>query len=36
VKKGTNAELLKMFNEGLAKLKANGEYQKILDKYTGK
>lgn len=36
VKKGTNVELLKMFNEGLAKLKANGEYQKILDKYTGK
>jgi len=36
VKKGTNAELLKMFNDGLAKLKANGEYQKIVDKYTGK
>jgi polar amino acid transport system substrate-binding protein len=33
VKKGANAELLKMFNDGLAKLKANGEYQKIVDKY---
>lgn len=34
VKKGQNQELLKMFNEGLAKLKANGEYDKIIKKYT--
>ena len=34
VKKGQNQELLKKFNEGLAKLKANGEYDKIIKKYT--
>lgn len=34
VKKGQSQELLKMFNEGLAKLKANGEYDKIIKKYT--
>ena len=34
VKKGQNQELLKMFNEGLAKLNANGEYDKIIKKYT--
>lgn len=34
VKKGQNQELLKMFNEGLAKLKASGEYDKIIKKYT--
>ena len=33
VKKGTNPELIQMFNKGLANLKANGEFQKILDKY---
>lgn len=33
VKKGTDPELIEMFNNGLANLKANGEYQKILDKY---
>ncbi|WP_261817807.1 transporter substrate-binding domain-containing protein [Vibrio gallicus] len=33
VKKGQNAELLKMFNEGLAKIKANGTYEKILSQY---
>lgn len=33
VKKGENAELLKMFNDGYAKLKGNGKYQEILDKY---
>ena len=33
VKKGTNPELIQMFNNGLANLKANGEFQKILDKY---
>lgn len=33
VKKGTNPELIEMFNNGLANLKENGEYQKILDKY---
>ena len=33
VKKGSNPELIKMFNNGLANLKASGEFQKILDKY---
>ncbi|WKY47524.1 transporter substrate-binding domain-containing protein [Eubacteriaceae bacterium ES3] len=33
VKKGENAELLAMFNAGLANLKANGKYQEILDTY---
>lgn len=33
VNKGKNPELLAAFNDGLAKLKANGEYQQILDKY---
>ena len=28
-----NEELLQMFNEGLANIKANGTYQKILDTY---
>ena len=32
VKKGSNPELLEKFNKGLANLKANGEFQKILDK----
>lgn len=34
VMKGKNQELLKKFNEGLAKLKKNGQYQKIVSKYT--
>ena len=34
VKKGANAELLEMFNKGLANIKANGEYDKILEKYN--
>lgn len=33
VKKGTNAELIKMFNAGLENIKANGKYDEILDKY---
>ena len=33
VKKGENAELLAMFNAGLANLKENGKYQEILDTY---
>lgn len=33
VKKGTNKELLDMFNAGLANIKASGEYDKILKKY---
>lgn len=33
VSKGENAELLEMFNTGLANLKSSGEYQKIMDKY---
>jgi polar amino acid transport system substrate-binding protein len=36
VQKGQNAELLKMFNDGLANLKANGTYQEILDRYFPK
>lgn len=36
VKKGENAELIEMFNAGLTNLKANGEYQKILDTYIKK
>lgn len=34
VLKGKNAELLKMFNKGLADIKADGTYQKIVDSYT--
>jgi polar amino acid transport system substrate-binding protein len=34
VLKGKNQDLLKMFDQGLANLKANGTYQKILDKYN--
>ena len=34
VKKGTNKELLEKFNRGLKTLRENGEYQKIIDKYT--
>ena len=33
VKKGTHADLISKFNAGLAHLKANGEYTKILAKY---
>ena len=33
VMKGKNQELLKKFNAGLKKIKANGEYQKIVDRY---
>ncbi len=33
VNKGQNPDLLAAFNDGLAKLKANGGYQKILDTY---
>lgn len=36
VMKGNNKELIDMFNKGLANLKANGEYQKILDRYISK
>lgn len=36
VKKGSNQELLEKFNDGLKKIKENGEYDKILEKYTGK
>ena len=34
VQKGQNAELLEMFNKGLADIKAIGTYQEIVDKYT--
>ncbi|MDT9702945.1 transporter substrate-binding domain-containing protein, partial [Streptomyces sp. P17] len=33
VSKGKNAELLADFNAGLAKLKANGRYDEIINKY---
>jgi glutamine transport system substrate-binding protein len=36
VKKGENADLLKKFNEGLKKLKDNGEYDKIIGEYIAK
>jgi polar amino acid transport system substrate-binding protein len=36
VKKGENAELLAMFNAGLANLKESGKYQEILDTYIQK
>ncbi|MEW4371838.1 amino acid ABC transporter substrate-binding protein/permease [Paenibacillus kandeliae] len=35
VNKGRNQELLQKFNAGLANLKANGEYDKIVAKYLG-
>ena len=34
VKKDENAELLKMFNDGLKAIKEDGTYQEIVDKYT--
>ncbi len=33
VKKGENAELLKMLNDGLANVRANGKYDEIIDRY---
>lgn len=33
VKKGTNPELIEMFNNGLSSLRASGQYQEIIDKY---
>jgi polar amino acid transport system substrate-binding protein len=36
VQKGQNAELLAMFDAGLANIKANGTYQQILDTYIQK
>lgn len=35
VKKGTNQKLLREFNAGLKKLRANGTYDKIVKKYLG-
>ena len=35
VKKDTNSELIEMFNNGLKKLKANGDYERILSNYIG-
>lgn len=35
VKKGSNAELLKMFNDGLEAIKADGTYDSIISKYLG-
>ncbi|MGO2696226.1 amino acid ABC transporter substrate-binding protein/permease [Bavariicoccus seileri] len=35
VSKGENAELLQMFNDGLANLQASGEFEEILNKYIG-
>ena len=34
VNKGQNAELLSMFDAGLANIKANGTYDAIVDKYV--
>ena len=34
VMKGENAELIEMFNAGLANIKANGTFDEIVDKYT--
>ncbi|MFK5704866.1 amino acid ABC transporter substrate-binding protein/permease [Ligilactobacillus sp. LYQ139] len=34
VKKGTNQQLMTKFNAGLTKLKRNGQYKKIINKYT--
>lgn len=34
VKKGTNEELVKMFNTGLKELKTTGEYDEVIAKYT--
>ncbi|MBR3318448.1 MAG: transporter substrate-binding domain-containing protein [Atopobiaceae bacterium] len=34
VNKGENAELLKLFNDGLANIKANGTYDEIVNKYV--
>ena len=36
VNKGNNAELLSMFNAGLANIKANGTYDEIVAKYVSK
>lgn len=36
VKKDSNKELLAMFNDGLKKIKENGEYEKIIAKYIKK
>ena len=33
VKKGSNPELIEMFNAGLENIKASGEYDEILAKY---
>lgn len=35
VSKGQNAELLSMFNAGLANVKASGQYDQIIDTYLG-
>lgn len=35
VLKNHNAKLMKIFNTGLAQIKASGEYDKIVDKYVG-
>ena len=34
VNKGANADLLKAFNDGLAKIKADGTYDSILAEYA--
>lgn len=35
-KKGANSELMEKFNKGLKTLRENGEYNKIIEKYTEK
>ena len=36
VMKGENAELIQMFNDGLANLKESGKYDEILNTYISK
>lgn len=35
VKRGSNPELIQMFNDGLQKIKDNGKYYEIIQKYIG-
>ena len=35
VKRGSNPELIQMFNDGLQKIKDNGKYHEIIQKYIG-
>ena len=35
VKRGSNPELIQMFNDGLQKIKDSGKYYEIIQKYIG-